>query len=110
MKRFPLIFSSALMFLSWGLGFYFLSIVTIPTVIIPLPHEFLWMDGFQAFLGLTLLFSLLTIPLIAYIMKKRTVLSKKKSWYSILTVNQLIWAATIASQVKIMAYNLGICH
>lgn len=109
MKTFPLILSIS-MLASWGIGIYFISIVNTPTIIIPLFDQFLWMDHYQGFLGLTLLFSITTIPLVLYAFQKRGKLKKKKSWYSLFTASQLFWLATMAAQTKIIAYNLGICH
>lgn len=109
MKTFPMILSIS-MLVSWGLGIYFISIVNTPTIIIPLFDHFLWMDHYQGFLGLTLLFSITTIPLVLYAFQKRGELIKKKSWYSLFTASQLFWLATMAAQTKIIAYNLGICH
>ncbi|MCA0972465.1 hypothetical protein LCM20_17860 [Halobacillus litoralis] len=110
MKTYPLIILLGTMLLSWAIGFYFISIITTPTIIIPLFDGFLWMSEYKGFLGLPLLFTVLTAPVAFYIFKNRQRLLRKKTWYTVFSASQLFWIATIAAQLKIIAFNLGICH
>ncbi|KHE72017.1 hypothetical protein [Halobacillus sp. BBL2006] len=102
--------SLGLMLTSWVLGIYFISFLYSPTIIIPLFDQFLWMSETKGLLGLTTLFTLFTLPLIGFLFKTRHLLKKRKIRYTMLFSNYVVWLAIIASQLKITAYNLGICH
>lgn len=109
-KTYPLLINLLFMLVSWAMGIYFLSVIYSPTIIIPLFNEYFWMRDDTGMLGLTAIFTALTIPLISYLYIKRNNILKKKTWYSISVVNQLFWLGTIAIQLKTWAFNLGICH
>ncbi|ARI78999.1 hypothetical protein [Halobacillus mangrovi] len=105
-----LVLSLGLMLASWGLGIYFISILYTPALIIPLFDQFLWMSEVKGLLGLTILFTVITLPILGFLFKTRAAVSNKKSRYTLLISNYAIWLAIVASQLKITAYNLGICH
>lgn len=102
--------SLGLMLTSWGLGIYFISILYTPSLIIPLFDRFLWMSEAKGLLGLTTLFTVITLPTLGFLFKTRNHVSNKKSRYTLLISNYAIWLTIVASQLKITAYNLGICH
>ena len=110
MKTYPLLISLLFMIASWALGVYFLNVIYTSTIIVPLFDDFIWIRDYKGILGLTTIFSVITIPLIVFLYKKRDLLSKKKTWYSVNIVTQLFWLGTLALQLKTTFYNLGICH
>ncbi|MFZ0371014.1 MAG: hypothetical protein WAM07_15565 [Halobacillus sp.] len=110
MKLLSLRMSLFFMLTSWILGFYFISILYTPTIIIPLPNHFLWTDEYKGALGLTTILTILTIPLITYYFKKRKSFVPTRKWSIAFLINLTAWLLTISAQLKIVAYNLGICH
>ncbi|SFK45854.1 hypothetical protein SAMN04487936_11475 [Halobacillus dabanensis] len=110
MKTYPLLITLLFMIISWAMGIYFLNVIYTSTIIVPLFNDFIWIRDYKGILGLTAVFSIITIPMIAFMYKKRNHLSKKKTWYSISIVTHLFWVGTLALQLKTILYNLGICH
>ncbi|WP_079477248.1 hypothetical protein [Halobacillus salinus] len=86
MKSFPLFLLMFTVIVSWAIGFYFISIIKTPTIIIPLVNDYLWMNEYKGFLGLPILFSLTTVPAVLYFFRKRDRL--KKTWYTAFSASQ----------------------
>ncbi|MGP4076711.1 hypothetical protein [Halobacillus sp. K22] len=110
MKTLSLWMSLFFMLISWTLGFYFISILYTPTIIIPLPNNFLWTNEYKGLLGLTTIITILTVPFITYYFRKRKSYVHSRKWSAAFIINLTAWLITIAAQLKIVAYNLGICH
>ncbi|MGR9047796.1 hypothetical protein ACQ4XT_04055 [Halobacillus faecis] len=110
MKTYPLLINLLFMIISWAIGVYFLSVIYTPTIIIPLFNDFIWIRDYKGLLGLTAIFTVLTIPLVTFLYKKRGQMKKKTTWYGMNAVTHLLWLGTLALQVKTVLYNLGICH
>ncbi|MGP4069597.1 hypothetical protein [Halobacillus sp. B29] len=110
MKLLSLWMSLFFMLTSWILGYYFISILYTPTIIIPFPNHFLWTNEYKGLLGLTTIITILTIPFLTYYFSKRKSVVHTRKWSAIALINLTAWLLTIGAQLKIVAYNLGICH
>ncbi|WP_181350352.1 hypothetical protein [Thalassobacillus sp. CUG 92003] len=110
MKKFPLTLITVFLIISWFVGLYSLSVIDASTIVIPLLGEFLWMRNTQGLLGLTAIFTLLTLPVLTFMVTNRVTLKRLKVWYTLSGATNLAWVMIIFLQIKIAAYNLGICH
>ncbi|WP_085992650.1 hypothetical protein [Oceanobacillus senegalensis] len=105
MKKYSIYLLFGFMIISWGIGIYYFVTFYTPITVIPAFHNFYWTSTFTAMLGLTTIFTFISAIAIAILKFK-----KIYKWYIIHGVGIFIWGFTIFSQLKIAAFNLGICH
>ncbi|MRH43891.1 hypothetical protein GH741_14705 [Aquibacillus halophilus] len=98
-----------LMLLSWSLGIYFLTIYFDTVLVIPTINDYLWTSPFKGILGLTSIIT--TITVLFFFFQYRFKLFKKQRGYLITHISHhVVWLLVVGSQLKVIAFNLGICH
>ncbi|MDQ0216360.1 polyferredoxin [Oikeobacillus pervagus] len=93
------------MFISWFLGLYFLAFLATPSIIIPLGNQYIWVTPFVGLLSLTIFLTAITIVL-SLLRKKAN--GRKRAILPFL--HSILWLVVLLSQVKVILFNLGICH
>lgn len=98
--------SLVLMMLSWITGVFFIEkyFSNLTTIIVEW-DKFYWVSPYWALLGATLVISLLTLGCF-WLARK---LKPRYRLYMGSGVS-IIWVGVLLVQMKIIAYNLGICH
>lgn len=105
LKR-PLLFMVFIfMIMSWLIGLFSLTKFYTPTIIVPTWNSYIWVTPFLGLLGATVVFTIVTIG-IFYSQKKKI----NFNWKMINGVGTVFWMLVILAQLKVVAYNLGICH
>ncbi|MCT2535729.1 hypothetical protein NC661_06335 [Aquibacillus koreensis] len=99
-----------LMIVSWVVGFYFLQGYYDTTLIIPSLNDYIWTTPFKGILGLTSIFTAVTLLLFFLQIKFKQFFHQKKYFYFTHISNHLLWIAVVSVQVKVILFNLGICH
>ncbi|MDL4842983.1 hypothetical protein [Aquibacillus rhizosphaerae] len=98
------------MLVSWTIGIYFLNINYDPVLIIPTLNDFLWMSPFKAILGLTSVVTAFTILLFLSQYTFKSFFQNRKKFYIAHISHHTAWILIVMLQVKVIAFNLGICH
>lgn len=106
-KKYVLLLPIILMIISWILGIYYSAKYYTPTIILPFFDQYFWVTPFQGLLLTTSIYSIfsLSINLLQLKVKFKTIIG-----YILLTINNVLWAIIIVLQLKVIAFNLGICH
>ncbi|MFC4023554.1 hypothetical protein ACFOUV_06930 [Oceanobacillus longus] len=106
MKKYTPYIVFSFMVISWIIGIYYLTVFYTPTTVIPLFNNFYWTSTFTAMLGLTIAATIISLAALLLLKFRK----KMQRWYVIHGFGLFLWMLTISSQLKIAAFNLGICH
>ncbi|RKQ30794.1 hypothetical protein [Oceanobacillus halophilus] len=106
MRKYSVYLLLGFILLSWGLGIYYVAAFYTPTTVIPMFNNFYWTSTYSAMLGLTTAFTITSILL--FVIHK--FYKKIYKWYLVRGIGLFAWGFVIFSQLKIAAFNLGICH
>ncbi|WP_407270939.1 hypothetical protein [Radiobacillus sp. PE A8.2] len=109
-KHMPNLFVVVCLILSWTIGLLFINQYYNPVVIIPTFNDYLWFDRFEGVLGLTLIVTVITMLLFFLQFKFSFLTSTKLKKIVTYSSHYVLWIAVLAIQLKVIAFNLGICH